>query len=78
MKRFAINASQYTNRDLRELRYIRNKLSDMMNDIMDLSNNIYDMIDGDSLIDDLRDKSIQIQDIIDDVIYDMMHSESQS
>ena len=78
MKRFAINASQYTNRDLRELRYIRNKLSDMMNDIMDLSNNIYDMIDGDSLIDDLRDKSIQIQDIIADVIYDMMHSESQS
>lgn len=60
MKRFTINASQYTNRDLRKLRYIRNKLSDMMNEIMDLSINIYDVIDGDSLMDDLRDACIQI------------------
>lgn len=68
MKRFAINASQYTNRDFRELVYIRNKLSNVIDDIMDLSNNIYDVIDGDSLIDDLKDKCIEIDGIIDSAL----------
>ena len=69
-RKFTIKAGTYNIGDImdagkrrdhiNELKYTRSRLSDIINLIEDRSDEVYDLIDGDILIDDLRDACMRI------------------